>query len=58
MPGRRIVYLASLVGCWVFHIAYRGWLSGFLLTAVFWLPVFSLLVSLPAMLTFSAQPEI
>lgn len=51
MKGRRVIYLAALAGCWVFNIAYREWFSGFVLTAMLCLPIFSLLVSLPAMLT-------
>lgn len=51
MPGRRVIYLASLAGCVIFNISYREWFSGFLLAALLLLPLFSLLVSLPAMLT-------
>ncbi len=51
MPGRRVIYLTSLVGCVIFYLAYREWFSGLVLTAVLFLPLFSLLVSLPAMLT-------
>lgn len=51
MAGRRLLYLAVLIGCLVFYIFYRHWLSWFVLLLVFLLPVFSLAVSLPAMLT-------
>ena len=51
MAERRLIYLASLMGCLVFYWAYREWLSGFLLVLVLALPWFSLLISLPAMLT-------
>lgn len=45
------IYLASLLGCIVFYVAYQGWLAWVLLLAVFWLPALSLLLSLPAMLS-------
>lgn len=51
MIRRWCVYLAVLLGCFAFFLAYQGWLAWLLLTAVFWLPALSLLVSLPAMLT-------
>lgn len=50
MAERRIGYLAALIGCVVFFWAYREWLSWILLMLVVFLPWFSLLVSLPAML--------
>lgn len=52
MAGRRILYLAVLLGCGIFYIAYGQWLAWFLLVAVTVLPWFSLLLSLPAMLNF------
>ena len=55
MWGRRIAYLATLLGCLVFYGFYREWFSWFLLMAVVWLPWFSLLLSLPAMLTVKAN---
>lgn len=51
MVGRRIIYVLSLAGCLIFYCFYREWLSGFLLAALVFLPVLSLLVSLPGMLT-------
>lgn len=45
------MYLAVLCGCLVFYVAYREWFSWLALVAVVWLPWFSLLLSLPAMLT-------
>ena len=51
MAGRRILYLTTLMGCLVFYYFYREWFSWFLLALVFWLPLFSLLLSLPAVLT-------
>jgi len=53
MAGRRIGYLAVLIGCVVFFWAYRQWLSWLLLMIVICLPWFSFLVSLPAMLMTS-----
>lgn len=51
MWRRWCVYLLALVGCMVFYVAYREWFSWLLLMVVASLPWFSLLVSLPAMLT-------
>lgn len=51
MAGRRIVYIATLLGCMLFHFFYQEWLSWFVLIFVLALPLFSLLVSLPAMVT-------
>ena len=51
MAARRIIYLLTLVGCTVFFWAYQRWFAWFALMAVLGLPLFSLLVSLPAMLT-------
>ena len=45
----------SLMAALVFFWAYREWLSGILLTGLFCLPLLSLLLSLPAMLTCKAQ---
>lgn len=51
MAGRRIIYLASVIGCLVFYYFYREWLSWLFLMFILALPWFSLLVSLPAILT-------
>lgn len=51
MGGRRIIYLLSLAGCFVFFSAYQLWFSWFALVAVLLLPLFSLAISLPAMVT-------
>lgn len=51
MLGRRIIYLACLVGSVIFYFAYQQWLAAFFLSVMVFLPLFSLLVSLPAMLT-------
>ena len=45
------MYLAVLEGCLVFFVAYREWFSWVALVAVLCLPWFSLLLSLPAMLS-------
>ena len=50
MAGRRSLYLVSLLGCLIFFYFYREWFSWFLLVLVICLPLFSLLISLPAML--------
>ena len=55
MLGRRIIYLLTLVGSLVFYGFYREWFSWFLLVAVVLLPLFSLVMSLPAMLSAKAS---
>ncbi len=45
------MYSAVLLGCLIFFIAYQQWLAWFFLAVLLVLPWFSLLVSLPAMLT-------
>lgn len=54
MWGRRITYLGFLFGSVVFYCFYREWFSWFFMVALWLLPVFSILVSLPAMLTVKA----
>lgn len=54
MWGRRLFYLLSLLGCVVFYAFYREWFSWLLLVTVFLLPWFSLILSLPALLTAQA----
>lgn len=51
MALRRLLYLTALEGCLVLYVFYREWMAWLLLLAVVCLPVFSLLISLPAMLT-------
>lgn len=51
MAGRRAIYLAALTGCLVFYVFYRQWMAAVILLTVLFLPLFSLLVSLPAMIT-------
>lgn len=55
MTGRRVLYLLALLGGLVFYWAYREWLSWFFLLILLLLPWFSLLVSLPAILTCRAE---
>lgn len=55
MFWRRLGYLLALAGCLVFYWAYREWLSGLLLAFTLALPWFSLLVSLPSMLTAALE---
>lgn len=57
MAGRRTIYLIALLGGLVFYWAYREWLSWFLLVAMLALPWFSLVLSLPAMLSCRAVAE-
>lgn len=56
MAGRRFLYLAALCGCWIFYINYGEWFSYIALVAVIGLPWLSLLISLPAILRFRAEP--
>lgn len=55
MWRRRITYLCALVGCLVFYGCYREWFSWFLLVTVALLPWFSLVISLPALLSVQAK---
>lgn len=55
MLGRRICYLLGVVSCFVFFLFYKEWFSWLLLMGVLWLPVFSLLISLPALYTEKFQ---
>lgn len=50
MGKRWFFYLSALLGCVVFHLAYQQWISWIILRVVLTLPVFSLVISLPAML--------
>ncbi len=51
MLKKGFAYLAILLGVMVLYIAYQGWLAWILLVGLFALPFFSLLISLPAILT-------
>ena len=55
MWGRRIAYLLTLLGSLVFYGFYKEWLSWIAMTTIFFLPLLSLLFSLPAMLTVKAS---
>lgn len=55
MVKRWLLYAAISLGCIVFYLAYQQWLSWLMLQCVLWLPVVSLLVSLPAMLLCRAE---
>lgn len=55
MAGRRCTYLTVLAVSGVFYLAYQEWFSWFGLLILLWLPIFSLIVSLPAMLRFRAS---
>ena len=52
MAGRRLIYLTALGAVLVFFTAYQEWFGYLALLIVAGLPWFSLLLSLPAMLTF------
>ncbi len=51
MWGRWLLYLGVVTGCGIFYLFYREWASWLLLMWVLGLPVFSLLLSLPAMVS-------
>lgn len=51
MAGRRVCYVAALLGSLTFYMFYRHWLGWMLLLLVLLMPLFSLAVSLPAMLS-------
>lgn len=57
MTARRLGYLASLAGCFVFYICYQKWLGWILLVSLLGLPLLSLAMSLPAMLSFRLRVE-
>ena len=57
MVRRWCLYLAMVLGCLILMIAYRGWLAWMLLMAVLVTPLFSLAVSLPAMLTVRVKAD-
>ena len=50
MAGRRFLYLAALAFCLIFYCLFRQWLTWVLALGLLWLPVLSLLLSLPALL--------
>lgn len=54
MWERRITYLVTFLGSLVFYVFYQEWFSWILLLGVALLPWFSLVLSLPAMLTVKA----
>lgn len=56
MFSRRMLYLTLLVGVGAYYVASGAWLSWILLLTVLGLPWLSLLVSLPALLTFGIAP--
>ena len=51
MIVRRILYSLALIGCVIFYGAYQKWFAWIVLLAMAMLPWFSLLVSLPAMVS-------
>ena len=57
MAIRRLWYLAALLGSWMFYMAYGEWFSWILLLTMLGLPWLSLLLSLPAILRFRAEPS-
>lgn len=58
MALRRIIYFLSVAACIVFFLANRAWFSWFTLVTVLFLPLFSLLMSLVAMLTIRLKTQL
>lgn len=54
MWERRVFYLIAVLCSLVFYFVYQQWLAWFLLAAILLLPLFSLVLSLPAMLKTKA----
>lgn len=54
MTGRRILYIVLLFGSTLMHFAYGQYVTHYILLFMLFLPVFSLLLSLPAILTTKA----
>ena len=57
MVRRWCLYLAMVLGCLVLLLCYQQWLAWMLLLAVLGTPLFSLAVSLPAMLTVKVKVD-
>ena len=55
MAGRRVIYVVALVGLTLLYCFYREWMAWIILLAALLLPVFSLLLSLPAMLLLKTR---
>ena len=53
-----IIYILGLAGALVFHAYYFGWYSWFVLQLMILLPMLSLVISLPAMLSARLQIEL
>ena len=56
MAHTRLIYLAVLLGCGIFCIAYGQWFSWVLLAVVLTFPWLSVLLSLGAIRKFQAAP--
>lgn len=57
MGKRWFLYLTALLGCLVFYLAYQQWFSWLLLMGVLFLPVVSLVFSLPAIVLSRVRRE-
>lgn len=55
MIKRWCIYLLTLLGCLVLYALNQGWFAWLLLLCVLWLPVLSLVLSLPAILSAQVQ---
>ncbi len=56
MYGNRLCYLLAVAGCGMFYLAYGEWFSWLALLLILGLPWLSLALSLPAILSFRAEP--
>ena len=55
MMKRWCVYLAALLGCLALYAVIQGWFAWVLLLCALWLPVLSLAVSMPAILSMQVR---
>ena len=55
MERRWLCWLLALLGALVFRVFYTGWLAGFVLAGVLYLPLLGLLLSLPAVLAAKVE---
>ena len=57
MVKQRIIWLLSFLGSVAFVICYQQWLSWLMLGGVLLIPIYSLVVSLPSMITARLEPH-
>ena len=52
-----MIYLATVIGCIIFYLAYQKWFAWFVLIGVLCLPIAALLMSLPAMIRIKLKAQ-